>query len=519
MARFNFTTDVVERLATDRGRDEALRAIGADGSGRSFSFDDVANEAAQMSGRLAAAGVGRGDVVMTVMGVRAEWVFTLLGAWRIGAVALPCSEQLRSRNLARRIEATRPKVALVGDRSRDELSAALAAVEHPPACLDVDGAEGLPEAGPDSPPPADTLLDDPALIIFTSGTVGESRAALHAQRYLQGQGVQAEHWLGAGPGDLVWCTAASGWSKSARNTFVAPWSRGAACLMHDARFDPAERLTLAGDEGVTVLCQAPTEYRMIAKRAAPRHGHAPSLRRLVSAGEPLNPEVIDAFQEALGLEIHDGYGQTETGQLTGMPASEPVRRGSMGKPLPGFGLTVRDERGDEAEAGELTLDPPSVPTFFQGYLGRPSDEGFRLEPWPAKAPWPTGDRVRRDRDGYLWFEGRLDDVIVSAGYRIGPFEVESALVEHPAVAEAAAVAAPDAERGSVVRAIVVLRDGHEHGEELVRELQEHVKRTTAPYKYPRIVEFRSELPKTLSGKIRRAALREEIEDQGRGTLR
>jgi acyl-coenzyme A synthetase/AMP-(fatty) acid ligase len=237
-----------------------------------------------------------------------------------------------------------------------------------------------------------------------------------------------------------------------------------------------------------VLCQAPTEYRMLAKRTELRP--VASLRRLVSAGEPLNPGVMAAFREAMGLEIHDGYGQTETGALTGSLAGEPVRPGSMGKALPGIGLRIED--------GELLLRTTSCPTFFSGYLG----EAPFADEW-----WRTGDGVREDDDGYLWFEGREDDVIISSGYRIGPFEVESALLSHPAVAEAAAVAAPDEERGSVVRAIVVLREGDGNGE-LARELQEHVKTRTAPYKYPRLVEFAPALPKTASGKIRRGELRD-----------
>jgi acyl-coenzyme A synthetase/AMP-(fatty) acid ligase len=206
----------------------------------------------------------------------------------------------------------------------------------------------------------------------------------------------------------------------------------------------------------------------------------------VAAGEPLNPEIVHVWRDGAGVEVHDGYGQTETGALTGMPIGPPVRPGSMGRPLPGFRLWV--------DEGELCVDPRSVPTFFL-------DGG--------DGAWRTGDRVREDEDGYLWFEGRADDVIISAGYRIGPFEVESALVSHPAVAEAAAVAAPDPERGAVVRAVVVLRDGHSGSEALVRELQDHVKAETAPYKYPRIVEFAGSLPKTASGKIRRALLRQE----------
>jgi acyl-coenzyme A synthetase/AMP-(fatty) acid ligase len=495
--RFNFTTDVVEQLARERPADEGLRSISADGARRSFSFAQIAAESARAAAGLHALGVRAGDVVMTLMGARPQWVFALLGAWRIGAIALPCSEQLRSGDVALRLEQARPKLVLFAARDREELQVALERVADPPRALDVDD-EPLPDA--EAPPPAATSSDDPALMIFTSGTAGEPRGAVHAQRYLRGQSVQAEHWLGARRGDLVWCTAASGWSKSARNAFVAPWIRGAAALLQDARFDPAERLELLARERVTVLCQAPTEYRMIAKRAS-LDGPAPeSLRRLVSAGEPLNPEIVETFRDALGLDIHDGYGQTETGQLTGTGMGAQVRPGSMGKPLPGFVLEPLDEQGDPADEGELCLDPATVPTFFSGYLGA---EAF------AAARWHTGDRVRRDQDGYLWFDGRLDDVILSAGYRIGPFEVESALVSHPAVAEAAAVAAPDTERGSVVRAIVVLRDGRSGDEKLVSELQEHVKRATAPYKYPRLIEFRDSLPKTASGKIKRAELRAE----------
>jgi acyl-coenzyme A synthetase/AMP-(fatty) acid ligase len=329
--------------------------------------------------------------------------------------------------------------------------------------------------------------EDPALIVFTSGTTGEPRAALHAQRYLTGQRTQAEHWLGARDGDLAWCTTATGWSKSARNVFLAPWLCGAAAMIVDARFDPEQRLALIEREGVNVLCQAPTEYRVLARQTQLRP--LPSLRRMVSAGESLNPEAIAAWREATGIAIADGYGQTETGQLTGNLEGEPVREGSMGRALPGFELRVAD--------GELQVRVASCPTFFTRYL---DGEPFEGE-W-----WPTGDIVRQDETGYLWHEGRNDDLILSAGYRIGPFEVESALLTHPAVAEAAAVAAPDPERGSVVRAIVVLRDGAPSGE-LARELQEHVKSVTAPYKYPRIVEFADELPRTTSGKIRRSALR------------
>jgi len=454
----------------------ALVAIGSEGERREISFGEVADRSARMAAALAAAGVGSGDVVMTVVGNRPEWAYAMLACWRLGAVAQPCAEQLRPADLRARIEKVEPAAIVADERDLDLVTAG--------------GFGGPVLAVPDKrlfahEPVAAIRLPagDPALIVFTSGTAGEPKPIRHGHGYLAGQSVQAEHWYGARPGDLCWCTAASGWSLSARNAFVAAWLRGAAAVLHDARFDPEERLALVERERVSVLCMSPTEYRAIAKRAELRP--LSGLRHACAAGEPLNPEVVRAWHEGAGVEVHDGYGQTETGHLTGMPIGPPVRPGSMGRPLPGFRAWIDD--------GELVVDPATVPTFF---LDGPRDR-----------PWRTGDRVSEDEDGYLWFEGRTDDVIISAGYRIGPFEVESALVSHPAVAEAAAVGAPDDMRGQVVRAVVVLRDGYEPGAALAEELQEHVKAETAPYKYPRIVDFARELPKTPSGKIRRAELR------------
>jgi acyl-coenzyme A synthetase/AMP-(fatty) acid ligase len=496
----NFARDVLDRLSPSG---LALVELARNGSRREWTFAEVSARSAALAGTLRSRGIGPSDVVMTLIGNRPEWVMTMCACFRIGAVVLPCTEQLRAKDLRLRLAVAKPQLIVADERNRAELQAALAgsdvgAVGGVPVLFVPD--EALFEAEP--APVVELAPTDPCLITFTSGTSGEPKAVLHGQRYLDGQRLQAEHWLGARAGELVWCTAASGWSKSARNVFIAPWLSGASALLHDARFDPAERLDLLARERVRVLCMAPTEYRVIAARATLRA--LPDLRAMVAAGEALNPEVLHAWREATGLEIRDGYGQTETGQLTGMPLDEPARPGSMGRALPGVQLSVRD--------GELLADPASVPTFFLGYL----DEGVTHDAngaWQVSdrregGVWHTGDRVREDDDGYLWFEGRSDDVIVSAGYRIGPFEVESALVAHPAVAEAAAVSAPDPERGAVVRAVVVLRDGHTPSPELARELQEHVKRETAPYKYPRIVDFAPELPKTSSGKIRRAELRE-----------
>jgi acyl-coenzyme A synthetase/AMP-(fatty) acid ligase len=401
----------------------------------------------------------------------------------MGAVALPCSTQLRRHDLEVRVATANPALCVGEDHLLAELPDGIETMTmaEVAAVLDEDRAQETPAAI------EAVNAEDPALIVFTSGTTGEPRGVVHAYRYLEGQHAQAEHWLGSRKDELVWCTTATGWSKSARNVFLAPWLTGAAAVLREGRFDPAERLDLAEALGVNVLCQAPTEYRMLAKRTALRR--LPALRRMVSAGEPLEAETIAAFREEMGLEPADGYGQTETGHASGNLAGDPVKPGSMGRPLPGIETRIVE--------GELQLRAASSPTFFSRYL-----DGERFEgEW-----WSTGDLVREDADGYLFFEGRGDDIILSSGYRIGPFEVESALLSHPAVAEAAAVAAPDPERGAVVRAIVVPRE-REPSEELVRELQEHCKRETAPYKFPRIIEFAEELPKTTSGKIRRAELR------------
>ncbi len=463
----------------------AIVAIDAERNRREWHFGELIARSAGLSGAMAARGADRGDAVMTLVGSRIEWVLAMLACFRMGAVAMPCNPQLRRKDLQVRIDAAGPKLCigqedLLGELPDDVAAMTLAEV-----------VDALDEDEPQEAPTGieDLDLDDPAVIIFTSGTTGDPKGVVYPQRYLLGQGLQAEHWVGARPGELAWCTAAPGWSKSTRNAFIAPWLGGAAALIHDARFDPAERLGLIEREGVNVLCQAPTEYRILAKRAELRP--IPSLRRMISAGEPLNPEVIRVFRERVGTGIGDGYGQTETGAVTGIRPDEddPAHDGSMGRPLPGIETRVVE--------GELQVKPDSVPSFFSHYIGEAPFDGE----W-----WSTGDHVRQDEDGYLWFEGRDDDIIITAGYRVGPFEVESALVSHPAVSEAAAVPAPDEERGSVVRAIVVLANG-EPSDELAGELQDHVKSVTAPYKYPRIVEFADELPKTPSGKVRRAELR------------
>jgi acyl-coenzyme A synthetase/AMP-(fatty) acid ligase len=504
----NIIDDLMERSPASK---LGIVAIDAEGGRRDWHYGELVATSAGLSGAFAARGVKRGDVVMTLVGNRIEWVLTLLACWRMGAVALPCNTQLRRKDLELRVAAANPALCVGEERLLGELPGGV------PTMTMAEVAAVLDEDRPQETPASVIDLDpeDPALIVFTSGTTGDPRGIVHAYRYLFGQRIQAEHWFGSRPGDLAWCTTATGWSKSARNVFLAPWLTGATAVIHDGRFDPAERLDFAAALGVNVLCQAPTEYRMLARRTTLRP--LPALHRMVSAGESLDPETIAAFLEATGLEPSDGYGQTETGQVTANLAGQPVRRGSMGKPLPGFEIRIaagpgrgsdrahdlmtREGAGAEKPAvGELQLRRQSSPTFFSHYL-----DGERFEgEW-----WPTGDLVTEDEDGFLFFAGRNDDIISSSGYRIGPTEVEAALLSHPAVADAAAVAAPDPERGSVVRAIVVLRD-REPSEELIAELRDHCKARTAPYKAPRVVEFVDELPKTTSGKVKRAQLRAEF---------
>ncbi|HJQ44400.1 MAG TPA: AMP-binding protein [Jatrophihabitantaceae bacterium] len=474
----NVVRDWVEtRPAAER----ALVVEDADGTDREWTFGELSAASGSLAGVLAERGVRRGDVVMTLVGNRVEYVLTILACLRIGAAVLPCTEQLRPGDLALRLRRAEP-VAIVCDARN--LPALDAAEPRCPVLVIPDD-----RLGPGAAPAAVDLGPlDPAFVLFTSGTSGEPKLVTHGQRYVWGQQLQATSWLGAKPGELVWSTAAPGWSKSARNTFFAPWFCGAAAMLQNRRFNAAERLETIRRHNVNVLCMAPTEYRLIA--AAGLIGRLPSLRRLVTAGEALGPAVIDAWQRDTGLLIADGYGQTETGHLAGVAPGDTAPPGSMGRPAPGVRVEIVE--------GELTVDPATVPTFFLGYDGEAPPDGSR---------WHTGDLVRQDQDGWLYFESRADDVIVSSGYRIGPAEVETVLARHAAVREVAVVGTPDEQRGSLVTAFVVVRDGFEPTEELARELQEHVKAETAPYKYPRRVQFVDELPMTSSGKIARAALR------------
>jgi acyl-coenzyme A synthetase/AMP-(fatty) acid ligase len=501
--RFNFVRDVVERV--DPGA-LALRFVDAGGSVRDLTFGEIAERTARWGTELRRHGVMPGDRVLVLIGKTPEWHAVMLAALKTGAVAIPCSEMLRAKDLDFRIRHSGARLLVADPRCRGEAEA----MDEPCEVLLLDEArlDGTDETT------ADTAVDDPALILYTSGTTKDPKGVVHTHRYTRAKRAQAERWLDAKPDDLVWCTAGTGWAKSIWNSLLGPWSCGSAIVLHEGGFDPEERFRLIDETGTTIVCQAPTEYRLMAKLPGIERHELSRVRHMVSAGEPLNPEVIRAFTEAFGLTIHDGYGQTENTLVVGNFPGAEIRPGSMGLPAPGYDVAVIDWDGNEApsgEEGDIALRG-DAPALFAGYWSAPDETAavYRGE-W-----YVTGDRAVRDEDGYLWFTGRADDVILSAAYRIGPFEVESALLEHAAVAESAVVGKPDPDRGQIVKAFVVLRPGYEGGTTLSEELKDHVKRVTAPYKYPREIEFVESLPKTTSGKIRRVELRKLEEERAAG---
>jgi acyl-coenzyme A synthetase/AMP-(fatty) acid ligase len=508
--RFNFVRDVVARLAAEPER-AAITFVDRGGGRRDLTFAEVLGRTKRWTNLLRRRGVRRGDRVLVLVGKTPEWHAVLLATLDVGAVAIPCSDMLRGRDLAFRARHSGARLLVSERASEDEVQLMGELLDEGPDVLFLDEADRRLATEAEAADSADTAAHDPAFILYTSGTTKEPKGVTHTHGYTFAKRMQAEHWLDARPGDLVWCTAGTGWAKSIWNVLLGPWSRGAAIVLHEGPFDPAERFELLEELRPTVLCQAPTEFRLMAKLQGLERYDVSSVRHAVSAGEPLNPEVIKAFRDAFGLTIYDGYGQTENTLLVGNEPGSDVRPGSMGLPSPGHDVAVVDERGRELPPGEegdiALLGRP--PTLFAGYWEQPDEtEAVFRGDW-----YVTGDRATRDDDGYFWFTGRADDVILTAAYRVGPFEVESALLEHEAVAESAVVGKPHADRGQIIKAFVVLRPGYEPHDELARTLQEHAKRVTAPYKYPREIEFVESLPKTRSGKIRRVELRRREQER------
>jgi acetyl-CoA synthetase/medium-chain acyl-CoA synthetase len=504
---FNFGA-LVDAWATDRSR---VALYWEDEAGRSarLTFWDVTQASNRAMNALAALGVGRSDPLLVMLPRVPAWHVAMVAGLKLGALVIPCTATLRAKDIAYRLQhsgaravVTTVEQAAEVERAGVDVPIKVALGGAPAGWHDWDGV--LARAAPHGVA-VRTRSDEPALCFYTSGTTRHPKAVLHAHAYAFAHRWTGEYWLDLQRTDLHWTTADTGWAKAAYGVLFGPWMNGVPTFMYQGRFDPERELDLLARYEISTFCAPPTEYRLlVAQGLAARR--LPRLRHCASAGEPLNPEVVHAWHDALGLLIHDGYGQTETTILAANLPALPIRPGSMGKPFPGHDLRVIEDDGAEVPVdtvGDLALRgrPPSL---FLEYWKSPEDTAAsRRGEW-----YLTGDRARRDEDGYLWFVGRADDVIISAGYRIGPFEVESALLEHPAVVESAVVASPDPVRGEIVKAFVVLQPGQAAGDVLVYALQDHVKRVTAPYKYPREIEFVSDLPKTVSGKIRRVELRE-----------
>ncbi|MGI8648874.1 MAG: acyl-CoA synthetase [Rubrobacter sp.] len=511
--RFNFGRDVIDALPAEKA---AMIWLGSDGSERRLTFGDFSRLSDKFANVARDLGVKKGDRVMVLMGKIPEWHVILTGLLKIGAVTIPCAPQLRVSDLEFRASHS-GSVLLIADQS--DIEEAETARPNMPTVknyvsLGADRSgwhsyEALMDAAPEDFTAEDTAASDNAFMLYTSGTTKHPKAVLHDCAYTHAKRMEARYWLDLEPEDRLWCTSGTGWAKSIWNVFLGPWSLGTELFFHEGGFDPAERLGLLQRYDITVLCQAPTEYRLLTKTKELEAADFSKLRHVVSAGEPLNAAVIERWKELHGITIFDGYGQTENTLLVGNFRGVDVRPGSMGKPSPGCDIRLVDPEGNECpdgETGDIAL-AGNPPVLFEGYWEQPEETASCYR----NGYYLTGDRAYRDRDGYLWFVGRSDDVILSAGYRIGPFEVESALIEHEAVVESAVVGVPDADRGSLVKAFVVLGEAYSPSDELVKELQDFCKRQTAPYKYPRRIEFVEELPKTTSGKIRRVELRQAEE--------
>jgi acetyl-CoA synthetase len=523
--RFNPVLDIVERWAAERPDDLAL--VSLDGTGEVVAEQTVA-ELALESRRAARAlldlGIKSGDPIFVMLPRVPAWYTAMLGAIRIGAVPMPAPNQLTTRDIAYRIRSADAVAAITDAAGADKLDAAeepLASLRHRIAWGGGAGdgwqdLDALLDAAGDGETPEDpTSKDDPMILFFTSGTVSYPKMVLQPASYGLGHVSTARFWHDLRPGDRHWTVSDTGWAKAAWGGLFGQWHERATVVQVALGKPEADTiLSIISKAGITSFCAPPTLYRMLVLADLGAHDLG-RLRHCTSAGEPLNPEVIRAWKQGTGgLTVYDGYGQSETTCLVANYRAVPVRPGSMGKPVPGYTVEVLDESGRPAPddtVGNIAVryGEERPVGLFSGYHRdqEATDRAFR-DGW-----YYTGDKAWRDADGYLWFEGRDDDVITSSAYRIGPFEVESALIEHPAVAEAAVVGKDDPERTQIVTAFLVLAPGHEGTDELARELQRHTRELTAPYKYPREIHFVDELPKTVSGKIRRSQLREQLRSE------
>ena len=516
---FNYTADVVDKRAREEPERLALVAVESDGlTSQRLTVGQVARDANRAAAVLSGLGITKGDRVFVMLPRVPQWHSVVLGCFKLGAIPMPGTTLLTSRDIEYRIAVSDAVVAITdveGAAKVNQVAENVPSLQHR---LSVGGRvdgwvdfDAETAAADDRPvKPAVTRADDSLLIYFTSGTTAHPKMVLHTHAsYGIGHDITARFWQDLTPNDIHWTVSDTGWAKAVWGKLFGQWRLGAAVVMWNVEGKPDldRLLRIIGEQGVTSFCAPPTLFRFFVQLDLDQYDLT-SLRHCTSAGEPLNPEVMAVWKRATGLDIYDGYGQTETVNLVANYPCLEVRPGSMGKPTPGFDVQIVDDDGRPMSSGDeghvaVRTEPRPV-GLFKEYWRDPelTAQVFR------KGWYYTGDRGYFDEDGYIWFVGRADDVILSAGYRIGPFEIESALIEHEAVAEAAVVGKPDVERGQIVKAFIVLAAGFDPSDQLATEIQNHVKSVTAPYKYPREVEFVDELPKTVSGKIRRVELRD-----------
>ena len=523
-ARFNPVLGIVEAWAAEAPDDLALVSLGPTGETiAEHTVSELAAESRRAARALLDLGVRKGDPVFIMLPRGPAWYAAMLGTIRIGAIAMPAPNLLTARDISYRVRSADAVVAITDAPSAakvDAVAEPLPSLRHRLVTGETvpdgwTGFDALTTAAGDGATPTDpTAATDPMILFFTSGTVSYPKMVLHPASYGLGHVGTARFWHDLRRGDRHWAVTDTGWAKAAWGGLFGQWhERATVVQVALGRPDADTVLDIIARAGITSFCAPPTLYRLLVQADFSRHDLS-GLRHCTSAGEPLNPEVIRAWSEGTGgLTVYDGYGQSETTLLVANFRAVPVRPGSMGRPAPGWTVDVLDDEGtrtadDEVGNIAVRVGEGRPLGLFDGYHRDEEATANTLrDGW-----YYTGDKAWRDADGYLWFEGRDDDVITSSAYRIGPFEVESALVEHPAVLEAAVVGKDDPERTQIVTAFVILAEGHAPSDALAAELQDHAKTLTAPYKYPREIHFVDELPKTVSGKIRRTELRDRLRE-------
>ena len=526
-ADFNFAYDVVDAYAAEEPDKKALLWTDDRGGEIQFTFADMKRETDRTASYFQSLGIGRGDMVMLILKRRYEFWFSILALHKLGAVAIPATHLLTRKDVVYRCNMAGVKAIVAAGEPVITGHIAAAMPESPTTKLLIsvgpevpegflDFHEGIRHAAPFVRPQHVNTNDDIMLMYFTSGTTGEPKMVAHDFTYPLEHISTGCFWHNLHEGSLHLTIADTGWAKAAWGKLYGQWLAGANIFVYDReKFTPADILHKIGQYRITSLCAPPTIYRFLIREDLSKYDLS-SLEYCTTAGEALNGAVYDTFKRLTGVRLMEGFGQTETTlTLATFPWMEP-KPGSMGVPNPQYDIDLLTPDGRSAEDGEqgqivIRTDRGKPLGLFKEYY---LNDGMTHEVW-HDGVYYTGDVAWRDEDGYFWFVGRADDVIKSSGYRIGPFEVESALMTHPAVVECAITGVPDEIRGQVVKATIILGEKYRPraGEELIRELQDHVKRITAPYKYPRIIEFVDELPKTISGKIRRKAIRADDENR------